>query len=360
MTTKQLFFTVLFCCANVTGKAISTDSVVLKRSFYAFPFASYQQETHLASGVTAAYYFKSKDLSRISSIAGTTVYTLLNQFSVNLSPKIYLGNNKYFLYSNFTARNYPDRYYGIGNQQNASPTPFTARGFSMLLQPQYLLSKSFFVGTLLSFESEQLHSALESRDPLLLYRATDWQAYHQLHVGVVAAFDSRDNQFYPKSGNFAKTTLSLSNVGWGSSYTLQEITLDLRNYLPLAPHQLLATQLYFDGIYGRVPPPFGQLPSVGGTDLLRGFRQGQYRENVMVVLQSEYRFQIYKKLKAAAFCATGDAMNSTDYKIDKLKVAYGAGLRYQLNDARVHLRFDVAKNYYGDKLKFYLTATEAF
>ena len=44
----------------------------------------------------------------------------------------------------------------------------------------------------------------------------------------------------------------------------------------------------------------------------------------------------------------------------QLKVAYGAGLRYRLNDARVHLRFDVAKNNYGEKLQFYITATEAF
>jgi hypothetical protein len=53
-------------------------------------------------------------------------------------------------------------------------------------------------------------------------------------------------------------------------------------------------------------------------------------------------------------------LNSSDFKIDKLKVAYGAGLRYQLNDARVHLRFDIAKNNYGEKLQFYITATEAF
>jgi hypothetical protein len=53
-------------------------------------------------------------------------------------------------------------------------------------------------------------------------------------------------------------------------------------------------------------------------------------------------------------------MNSSNYNIDKLKLSYGAGLRYRLNDARVHLRLDFAKNNYGDKLQFYITATEAF
>ena len=58
--------------------------------------------------------------------------------------------------------------------------------------------------------------------------------------------------------------------------------------------------------------------------------------------------------------SAGDVMNSSTYHIDKLKVAYGAGLRCRLNDARVHLRVDIAKNNYGDKLQFYITATEAF
>ena len=94
--------------------------------------------------------------------------------------------------------------------------------------------------------------------------------------------------------------------------------------------------------------------------MLRGFRQGMYRDNVLLLLQTEYRIPVYKRLKAAVFCSAGDVINSRKSQIDKLKVAYGAGLRYRLNDARVHLRFDVAKNNYGEKLQFYITATEAF
>ena len=45
--------------------------------------------------------------------------------------------------------------------------------------------------------------------------------------------------------------------------------------------------------------------------------------------------------------------------IHTLKVGYGAGLRFRLNDARVNLRLDVAGNNFGE-VKFYITATEAF
>ena len=94
--------------------------------------------------------------------------------------------------------------------------------------------------------------------------------------------------------------------------------------------------------------------------MMRGFRQGMYRENLLMSLQTEYRMPIYKRLKAAVFCTTGDVVNTNNFQINKLKVSYGAGLRYRLNDARVHLRVDLAKNNYGEKLQFYITATEAF
>ena len=174
------------------------------------------------------------------------------------------------------------------------------------------------------------------------------------------AFDNRDNQFYPTKGIFVKSLFSTSKAGWGSTYSLQEISLDYRQYLPVFVSHTLAWQVYYDGIFGGSNIPFQLLPTVGGRDLMRGFRQGMYRENVMMMLQSEYRLPIYKRLKATVFCTMGDVMNSADYQIDKLKVAYGAGLRYRLNDARVHLRLDFAKNNYGDKMQFYITATEAF
>lgn len=60
------------------------------------------------------------------------------------------------------------------------------------------------------------------------------------------------------------------------------------------------------------------------------------------------------------FCSAGDVLSSGDCQTDKLKVSFGAGLRYRLNDARVHLRLDVAKSNYNDKIQVYITATEAF
>jgi outer membrane protein assembly factor BamA len=234
----------------------------------------------------------------------------------------------------------------------------------LLLQPQYIISKNFLVGASVSFRFEKIltDTVFETTKTSIFeeFGNDGWEPFTQMNVGLVAAYDSRDNQFYPKNGIFAKTSFTVSKSGWGSSYSLQEFMLDFRQFVPLFGTHVFAWQFYSDGIFGNNGIPFELLPTVGGRDFLRGFRQGMYRDNVMIMAQTEYRLPIYKRLKAAFFCSAGDVMNSSDFKIDKLKVAYGAGLRYRLNDARVHFRIDFAKNNYDNKLQFYITATEAF
>jgi outer membrane protein assembly factor BamA len=234
----------------------------------------------------------------------------------------------------------------------------------MVVQPQYIVSRHFFVGGTLSTRYERIRtdSTFESNKGAILeqYGRYGWDPYSQWTIGLIAAYDTRDNQFYPQKGIFAKSSIDVSKAGWGSSYSLKELGFDFRQYLPLFDKQVFAWQFYYNSIFGDKGIPFQLLPTVGGRDMLRGFREGMYRDNVMMMVQTEYRLPIYKRLKGAIFCSAGDVMNSSGYHIDKLKVAYGAGLRYRLNDARVHLRLDLAKNNYGDDLQVYITATEAF
>ena len=193
-----------------------------------------------------------------------------------------------------------------------------------------------------------------------LYGAYGWEPYHITTVGLTAAYDSRDNQFYPQKGGFSKLVISGARAGILSNYSYLETTLDIRKYWKIADSQILACQLYYDHILGQGEVPFQTLGTIGGRDLFRGFRQGMYRDKMTYVLQTEYRFPIYKRLKGSVFASTGDVLNTENARITQLKVAFGGGLRYRLNDARVHLRLDVAQNNFGDKLQVYITATEAF
>ncbi len=365
MSFKKGILLIFFLLCNFAIAVSSSDSVAVRKSLFIIPHPGYQQETSWLGGIAGGYYFKSNDLKRISSISGSADYTLLKQFIFNITPKIYLADNKWYFYSNLNFRKYPDFYYGIGNKPTNIEQLFTSNVFGLTLQPQYALTSKIYIGPQLNIRYEKLFPGVgfdAVRDEIFnRFGSEGWkEPFYSTSLGALISFDSRDNQFYPYKGVFAKTTIAFSKEGLGSTHSISDFTFDVRHYLRLFGEHVFAWQMYFESALSSHEIPFQLLPTLGGRDILRGFRQGMYRDNLLALLQTEYRLPVYKRLKAAVFLSAGDVMNYQSPMIDKIKVAYGVGLRYRLNDARVHLRVDIAKNNYGEKMQFYITATEAF
>lgn len=361
---SAIFITVIFFIfMQLFSQEVKNDSVI-SHSLFTFPYTSYQPETSWMGGLTGAYYFKSHHLSRISSVTASAEYTLRNQFSFNISPKIFLKNDKWLIYSNLNIRNYPDYYYGRGNKINDLKQTYTSKNVNVNVQPQFLIRKNLFIGGLIEYRNEKLStdSSFDAKKDYIYsnFGPEGWTPFSQLTLGLLFSFDNRDNQFYPFKGFFVKSMFGFAGQKWGSTYSVKTFSMDIRQFIPVIHNSTFAWQFYCKGVLSENNVPFQLLPSPGGIDLLRGFQQGMFRDNCLMLLQTEYRLPVYKKFKAAVFCSAGDVFNSSNLQTDKLKIAYGAGLRYQLNDARVHLRLDIAKNNYGNKPQFYLTASEAF
>ncbi len=349
--------------ANSTKMLQQISSPKVRRSWFAVPIAFYQEETSFGFGATGGYYFKSEDLSKISSISGSVVYTLNNQAKINLNPRFYLLNNKMYVTGNVNLRHYPDHYFGIGNVVTSDDLLYTAQSFAINAQPFYLFNPNVMLGLYVGVRGERLllSDSVASMRPYVeqRYGKAGWDPYFIWGLGVQFAYDSRDNGFYPqKFSNFLKLSCTTYQQALGSDFSFTSLTLDFRQYIPTWVGQVFAWQVYYDMRWGK-EVPFQLLPTLGGSDCLRGFRERKFTDNTMWVVQAEYRIPIYKRLKAAVFCSVGDVFDVYQPQFNGVKVGYGAGLRFRLNDARVNLRLDVAGNNYGE-VKFYITATEAF
>lgn len=349
--------------ANATELLREIESPVVKRSWFAVPIGFYQEETSVGFGATGGYYFKSHDLSKISSISGSIIYTLNNQAKININPRFYFFNNKMYLTGNVNLRHYPDHYYGIGNTPPVDDMLYTAQTFSVNVQPFYLFTENVMLGMYLGVRGERLLLAdsVAAMRPYVQqqYGLAGWDPYFMFGMGVQFAYDSRDNGFYPqKFSNFLKFSAITYQQALGSSFSVTSFALDFRQYIPTWLGQVFAWQVYADVNLGK-EIPFQMLPTIGGSDKLRGFRERKYTDNSMFLVQAEYRIPIWWRLKAAVFCSVGDVFDVYNPTIHRVKIGYGAGLRFRLNDARVHLRVDVAGNNEGE-VKFYITATEAF
>ena len=352
-----------------------TDSVsshyAVPRSWFLVPAGFYQEETSLGLGLNGGYYFKSKSLDRISSISGSAFYTLLNQVKINLNARSYLADDKVALFGNLQLRHYVEHYYGISNDINAlvgveegNSNIYTSQSFDVNIQPFYNFTRNISAGLYFRARGERM---MKFNEPLEAnveeykkrYGDAGWDDYFMWGIGAQFMYDTRDNMFYPqKFSNFLKLNVTTYNKALGSSFSYTGIDLDFRQYIPTWLGQVFAWQVKFETALGS-EVPFQMLPTVGGSDNIRGIRERKYIDNSMFEVQMEYRIPIWWRLKAAVFCSVGDVFDIYNPSIVKPKVGYGVGLRCRINAARVNLRVDVAGNNYGE-WKFYITATEAF
>ena len=340
-----------------------THPVLSRRSWFLIPIAFYQEETSVGFGATFGYYFKSNSLQKISSCSGSVIYTVLNQAKINFNPRFYSKDKQWYFTGNVQLRYYPDKYYGIGNMVDDSTWLYTSMSVSANFQPFWNCGKGWQIGPRAdvraekvlvgqSFEADRAHIYSE-------YGETGWSPYCVWGLGAQVMYDGRDNQYYPyQFSSFFKFGYMAYLQAWGSDYTMHRFSADFRQYVPTALGQVFAWQLCAEvGVGDQIP--FEMLPALGGSDLLRGFRERRYTDNSLVALQAEYRIPVYGRLKAVLLAGVGDVFDVNNLQIHKLKVGYGGGLRFRLNDARVHLRVDLTGNNYGE-FKFYITATEAF
>ena len=99
---------------------------------------------------------------------------------------------------------------------------------------------------------------------------------------------------------------------------------------------------------------------LGGTKRMRGYYEGRFRDQNAALIQSEVRFDIYRRLGGVVFGAVGIlGDNKSMLRPDDPKAAYGAGLRFTIN-RRDHLNIRADYGFGQQSSGFYLTIGEAF
>ncbi len=151
-------------------------------------------------------------------------------------------------------------------------------------------------------------------------------------IGPSIVWDSRDNQLYPRSGDYHQMAAVFFGPGLGSDFSFIRAFLDLRHYIGTLPGQVLAFNGYLGVTAGA--PPFYLLQLLGGSSQLRGYYEGRFRDNEMALLQAEYRARLFWRVGGAAFFGVGQVAQRIDQLGDptNLRPAGGAGLRFTVSE----------------------------
>jgi hypothetical protein len=129
------------------------------------------------------------------------------------------------------------------------------------------------------------------------------------------------------------------------AYSFNKVDIDLRQFFSfLAERRVLVGRVAVstsDTDDGQ-QMPFYLMHTLGGNDSLRGFRDYRFRGPHGLLLQGEYRFEIWSGLDAALFYDTGKvAMRRGDLNFKNLESDYGVGFRFN-TDNGIILRVDAA------------------
>jgi hypothetical protein len=157
-----------------------------------------------------------------------------------------------------------------------------------------------------------------------------------LRTMAFAEFDYREPK-NPKKGGWYRVTFSHFDDRTRGLYTFNRVDTDLRQFVGfLAGRRVIAARLFISTSNTDADHvmPFYAMPTLGGNDTLRGFREYRFRGPHAILLQGEYRWEIWSGFDAALFYDAGKVANTrSDLDFNNLESDYGFGFRFNTNEA---------------------------
>jgi outer membrane protein assembly factor BamA len=291
-------------------------------------------------------------------MTGDLIYSEKKQIIAEFDGDFYFTSGAYRLLTNTWYKKFPNDFYGIGNNTLPSDREsYTSESFyTKLVLYRNVYSRINIAGQI-RFESASIIET-EAAGKLASGVIVGSSGGLVSGGGFVVNWDSRDKTFAAHSGSFYQVGTVFNGRLFGSDFTYTDIQIDLRNFFEVMPAHILAFQTGCEIANGAVP--FRNSSTYGGQNFIRGYFEGQYRDNSGIGEQIEYRFPLWWRFGAVAFAGTAQVADRPSlWRLDEFKFAAGAGLRFFLNpEERVALRIDWG---FGEGSSgMYITATEAF
>jgi hypothetical protein len=180
-----------------------------------------------------------------------------------------------------------------------------------------------------------------------LARHTDFLRYE-----VSADVNYRQPLGNPRRGGQYVFTYSHFDDRDLGAYSFSRVDVDLQQYVPVfTERRVLALRLMTSASDAATQNqvPFYLQRTLGGPDDLRGFRRFRFRDENLLLLQAEYRWEIFTAVDGALFYDAGKvASRVEDIDLSDLESDYGIGFRFGTTNG-VFLRVEGAFGSRGGK-----------
>ncbi len=281
----------------------------------------------------------------------TTGFCMIGIRGNNLFKKDrYRLNYKMYLYS------FPTQFYGWGYQRGVDKTEqSTYNRFQSKIEVNFLwrLAKGLFLGPEIHWD--YVHGTK-------VQHPASWHGQdmtvNNVSAGVNLVYDTRDNFTAPWKGVYLNFNQRFYPKALGNErYHFNNTELTANFYTPVWKGCVLAAQVHGYFTYDGEVPWF-QMGMVGGSNSMRGYFEGQYRDRNMIDGQVELRQKVWKRNGVVAWIGAANVFPSfSALRVRQVLPNYGIGYRWEFKK-RVNVRFDFGL---GKKTKgFLFNINEAF
>ncbi len=363
MRLKKISLILLYLCTIGTIRAqkdtIPKNSNRLK--VIGLPVVFYSPDTKLgggAGGLLTFNYKKDSIGARRSSVTVGAVYTQLNQLLLYFPFQLFPHNQAYWISGEIGYYRYVFNFFGTGN--DVSPDyieKYDAVFPRIRINAVKKIKPNLFFGLRYAFDDFNF-TRVDSGGILDKRQVTGAKGGRVSGIGTQLNYDTRDVLFFPHTGYVAEAYLYGEGQLTGSDFSYQRLSIDVSRYFPVGKNGVLALNAATVLSFGNVP--FNQMPVLGGTKRLRGYFEGKYRDNNLLLLQSEYRFAIFKRFGGVVFGGLGEVTDKlSGWSLAHVRYNFGGGIRFTIDKAQhINIRADYGIGYKSSG--FYLTIGEAF
>jgi outer membrane protein assembly factor BamA len=329
--------------------------------FVGLPVVFFSPDTRLGGGIGGIVTFnfpKDSIGARRSSVTVGAVYTQLNQLLLYFPFQFFPRNQRYWIGGEAGYYRYVYNFFGTGN---GFPPDYIERYNAIYPRIRLNLSKKvapgLYAGLRYAYD-DFTFTRIEPDGILAKGELTGANGGRVSGIGAGINYDSRNSIFYPTRGWLVDANIYGEAAITGSQFNYRRLSVDAAYYRALGKKGVLALNSVGVLSFGRVP--FHQMPVVGGTKRLRGYFEGKYRDNHLLVLQGEYRQLLFWRIGGVVFGGVGmvaDRFETLAFRHTRHNI--GAGLRVMLDKAqKINIRADYGLGYRSNG--FYLTFGEAF
>jgi outer membrane protein assembly factor BamA len=307
-----------------------------------FPAVAYSPETSLMLGGVAVGSNGETETDLNSTLTAVAVYTLNKQTIVSLDSVTPFFEGSFKFRAKFHYSFFPKKYFGIGNNTIKDDFEYFTlekKMFELELGKRLFSNFYIYIGGglehLNSFDVEVNKKYQTDNSPY---------ANELFFTSILFSldYDNRDNTLFSFSGikfQFLKQLFKEQN---SNVKDLELTSFDFRFYFPLFDNSSIAFQAMTDFFENDAKIPPAKLNKIGGSNLLRGYYKGRFRDNAIMAYQAAWRVKLGSFATSLFYGLGASAASIEDVVKNYFHHAYGAGLFYFINEEkRSVVRLDV-------------------